>query len=121
MRHAIRAAGWACVALLALLSLLPAEEMVRTGAGGDIEHATAYAGTALLLGLAYRGPVRIAIALVAYAAVLELLQGLSPGRHPALADWLAGAAGSLAGVGAACLAAALWPAVRARRQAPGAG
>ena len=54
-RRAVRLAGWFCVALLAVLSLLPAEEMVRTGIGGRIEHVLAYAGTALLLGLARRG------------------------------------------------------------------
>jgi hypothetical protein len=58
--------------LLAVLSLLPAEEMVRTRLGGHIEHAIAYVGTALLLGLSY--PAwdwkRIAAALVIYAGSL---------------------------------------------------
>ena len=110
-RRAVRLAGWFCVALLAVLSLLPAEEMVRTGIGGRIEHVLAYAGTALLLGLARRGSGRLAACLAAYAATLELLQHFSPGRSPALSDWMASSAGVLAGVGAAYAAAALWPAV----------
>jgi VanZ family protein len=75
--------------------------MVRTSVGGHIEHAVAYAGTALLLGLAYPGLSRIAVALVTYAAVLEVLQNLVPGRHPGLLDWMASSAGVLVGVAAA--------------------
>ncbi len=102
----LRVAAWGCVALLAVLSLLPAEEMVRTGIGGRIEHAVAYAGTTLLARLGYpaRGPGRIAAALVAYAAALELLQDLSPGRRSAIGDWLASSGGVLLGIGVAHLA-----------------
>ncbi|KAA5614644.1 VanZ family protein [Rhodovastum atsumiense] len=97
----IRIAGWACIVVIAVLSLLPAEEMVRTSLGGLIEHALAYAGTTLLLGLSYRRPFRISAAMVAYAAVLEPLQALSPGRNPAVADWAASSVGAL--IGAACV------------------
>src|SRR6516164_1109054 len=37
-----------CLVLLAVLSLLPAEEMVRTGLPGRFEHFVAYAGSAAL-------------------------------------------------------------------------
>jgi VanZ family protein len=104
-----RAAGWACIVLLAMLSLLPADEMVRTTLGGQLEHASAYAGTAVLLELAYRRPVRIAVALLSYAAILELLQHFSPGRHPAVADWIASSVGALAGVVIVSIAAAFYP------------
>jgi VanZ family protein len=61
----------------------------------------AYAGTTFLLGLSY--PTwdwkRLAAALVIYAGVLELLQNFSPGRHPAVLDWLSSAAGVLIGIG----------------------
>jgi VanZ family protein len=96
----LRPTAWSCVILLAILSLLPAEEMVRTSLDGHIEHAMAYAGTALLLGLGY--PAwdwkRIAAALVVYAGILELLQNFSPGRHPAVLDWLSSSAGALIGI-----------------------
>jgi VanZ family protein len=101
-----RAASWVCAVLLAVLSLLPGEDMVRTGLGGYVEHAVAYVGTALLAGLGHRGRHglgRIAAALVAYAGVLEFLQRLSPGRHSAVEDWLASATGALIGVGLARL------------------
>ena len=95
--YRFRPAAWGCVILLAVLSLLPAEEMVRTGLDGHIEHATAYAGTAFLIGWNYPtwGWKPIATALVMYAGALELLQNLSPGRHPAVLDWLASSAGVL--------------------------
>ena len=50
------------------LSLLPAEELVRTSLGGHIEHATAYAGTAFVIGRSYPswGWKWIATALVIY-------------------------------------------------------
>jgi VanZ family protein len=95
--------AWGCVILLAVLSLLPAEEMVRTSLDGHIEHVVACAGTAFLIGVAY--PAwrwqRVAAALVIYAGVLELLQNYSPGRHPALLDWLSSSAGAL--TGAVCI------------------
>ena len=106
----LRPPAWCCVVLLAVLSLLPAEEMVRTGADGHLEHAIAYAGTAFLFGMSYPdwGWKRPAAGLVAYAAVLEVLQTFSPGRHPAAEDWLAGSAGVLLGIGAAIRAGDLW-------------
>jgi VanZ family protein len=98
--HILRPVAWGCVILLAVLSLLPAKEMVRTSLGGHIEHAMAYAGTAFLIGVTY--PAwrwrRIAAALVIYAGVLELLQNYSPGRHPAVLDWFSSSTGALIGI-----------------------
>ncbi len=39
---------WCCVALLAFLSLLPAQDMARTGFPGEVEHFAAYAGSAAI-------------------------------------------------------------------------
>jgi len=92
------------VLLLAILSLLPADEMVRTNLGGHPEHAMAYAGTAAMMGLGYPARLyRSVPLLVVYAGVLELLQRLSPGRHPALEDWLAGFTAAVAGAWAALI------------------
>ena len=105
----LRFAALGCMALIAVLSLLPAEDMVRTGVGGHIEHAAAYAGTALLAGVGFsrHGLGRIAAMLVVYAGVLEPLQHFSPGRHPGLDGWLASSFGVLGGIGLAHCALAL--------------
>lgn len=104
--HLLRPASWGCWLALAVLSLLPAEEMVRTSLGGHVEHAAAYAGAALVTGLAYRARALTGIAalLVLYAAALEGAQRLSPGRHAAVGDWIASSAGVLAGAALAALA-----------------
>jgi VanZ family protein len=105
IRSGLLAAGWGCVGLIAVLSLLPGDEMVRTSLGGHVEHAMAYAGTALLL--SFGSPARktwwIMAGLVAYAGLLEVLQNFSPGRHPAVEDWVASSTGVLVGCAAARL------------------
>src|SRR5215204_742451 len=52
-RLVLRVLAWLCVALIALLSLIPQQMEARTGLPGSIEHAIAYAGTAALLRLGY--------------------------------------------------------------------
>jgi hypothetical protein len=110
---AARLGGWLCIALVAVLSLLPADDLVRTSIGGYAEHAIAYSGTALLLSFGYIAPLRVGLALFAYAGSLELLQTLSPGRHPGLDGWAASSIGVLIGVAAASWLARL--SVRAHR------
>ena len=102
-------AGWLCVIALCILSLTPADEMVRTDLGGRDEHVLAYAVTALLLGLAYSdrtyGLALAGSGLVAYGGALELLQHFSPGRSPAVVDWFASSVGAGIGTVSAWLAA----------------
>jgi VanZ family protein len=95
--------AWACVAAIAPLSLTPAEAVVRTGLGGHVEHAVAYAGTTFLVAAAYGGRARIIIGMLAYAAALEFLQHFSPGRTPSLVDFASGAIGITVGVASATL------------------
>jgi VanZ family protein len=103
MRHHaaawLRFPAWGCVIALAVLSLLPAPDMIRTDAGGHIEHIVAYTGTAVLVAWGYpaAGWQRIVLPLVIYAGILELLQNFSPGRHPAILDWLSSSTGALIG------------------------
>ena len=99
---ALRFGAWGCVLAIAILSLLPAEEMVRTSLGGHIEHAVAYAGTASIMALAYakRRLSSVAAALIVYAGVLEFLQRFSPGRHSSVDDFLASSVGVLIGIAA---------------------
>ena len=96
----LRALTWCCVALLAVLSLLPAQQMVRTGLAGRLEHFIAYAGSAAVAMAGYsasRSSIQIIGGFWVYAGMLEYLQRFSPGRHPSLGDFAASALGALCG------------------------
>jgi VanZ family protein len=98
--RSIRLLTWFCVVLLAVLSLLPAQEMVRTGFPGRVEHIVAYAGSAAIAMAGYgarRGVAQIVAGFWVYAGILEYLQHFSPGRHPAIEDFMASAVGALCG------------------------
>jgi hypothetical protein len=70
----LRVLTWCCVILLAALSLLPAQEMVRTGLPGGLEHFVAYTGSAAIAMAGYgasRGSVQIVGGFWVYAGILE--------------------------------------------------
>jgi hypothetical protein len=93
----LRCAAWLCVGLIAYLSLTPIQ--VRTPAPAGVEHAIAYAGAAGLMALAYpsRSVWLIVGLLAAYSGLMELLQNLSPGRHPGFNGALWSSAGAVVG------------------------
>jgi VanZ family protein len=97
-----RFAAWACIIIVAVLSLVPAEQMTRTGLSGHVEHVLAYVATAFITATAYgeRTIIWVIIALLTYAGVLEFLQRFSPGRTSSLEDYLFSGVGVLIGVGA---------------------
>jgi hypothetical protein len=95
--HAFRVAGWACVVVLAYLSLVLHDMEVRTTLPPGVEHLVAYAGTSGLLALGRRHTARIIVGLVLYSAALELLQSFSPGQHPGLEGTLWSGMGALVG------------------------
>ena len=99
VQTAFRILTWCCVILLAVLSLLPAQDMVRTGIPGELEHFIAYAGSAsiAIAGYGRRGAVRIIGLFWIYAGILEYLQHFSPGRHPSIVDFAASGLGALFG------------------------
>jgi VanZ family protein len=99
VQTSFRILTWFCVILLAVLSLLPAQDMVRTGIPGQIEHFVAYAGSAsiAIFGYGRRGVIRIVGLFWIYAGILEYLQHFSPGRHPSIADFAASALGAFFG------------------------
>jgi VanZ family protein len=108
LQTSFRILTWCCVILLAVLSLLPAQDMVRTGIPGQLEHFVAYAGAAgiAIAGYGRRGGAVPIIGLFwIYAAVLEYLQHFSPGRHPSILDFAMSALGALFGGLAAALIA----------------
>ena len=106
-KTASRFLAWGCNAAVALLSLTPAEQMLRTGLSGHVEHVLAYAGTAFITAMAFaeRGLSRIALALLAYAGSLEFLQLFSPGRTSSIWDFMFSGMGVLMGIGAYALLA----------------
>ena len=100
LRTSLRLLTWGCVIVLGFLSLLPAEDMVRTGFPGQLEHFAAYAGPGAIAMAAYglnRRGGRVIGCLWLYAGVLEYLQNFSPGRHPAVEDFAASVLGALCG------------------------
>jgi VanZ family protein len=107
-KTAIRLALWACIAVIALLSLAPADMIARpeqggyTELGGPADHMMGYAAAAFLAAITCneRGMALIALAFLAGAGALEWLQQLSPGRTSSLEDFIFSAAGVLVGVAA---------------------
>ena len=92
---------WACVGVLAVLSLTPGDDMVRTGAPGQFEHFVAYLGTTAVACFGYGrriGVIQVAALLIGYAGLLEIGQIWVPARHSDVIDFAAGSAGVAAGV-----------------------
>lgn len=105
-----RVGAAACLIALPLLSLLPADQIERTGAGKNLEHFIAYFGTGLLLTLGIADPRRrllAALALVALAGTLEVAQSFTLTRSSELAQFLGGASGASAGLLAGTMCRAL--------------
>jgi VanZ family protein len=95
-----RVGTWCCLVVLAVLSLLPVEEMVRTGFPGGVEHFVAYFGSAAIAMAGYgrsRGGLQIVGGFWIYAGILEYLQRFSPGRHSTIEDFAVSAVGALCG------------------------
>lgn len=95
-------AAFACVLIIVVLSLLPAEEMPRTGIPDGTDHFIAYWGTGGLMALAFRGRGAVlllaGLALVGLGGLMEVLQQLSPGRSTTWSDFLMSGGGALAGL-----------------------
>jgi VanZ family protein len=97
----LRAAGWACIAALIILSLVPGGERPHTGLPGQIEHVIAYCGTAAVLGLGYsttKARFGLVGMLALLAVVLEMAQQWIPGRHSQFIDFAASSAGACLGM-----------------------
>jgi len=104
---ALSVAGLGYVAV-ALLSWLPAAYRPHIVVVSDkLEHALAYLLLGALTAIAARRTLNaswLALAIVAYAGVLELGQLLIPSRVASVGDFVASAAGAIVGV----LIASLW-------------
>ena len=80
----------ACITALCVLAWLPGNEVRRTPLGGHAEHALAYFGTTIVMGLAFQRRIRLDVQcalLTLYAAILEVGQLYSPDRHASVGDF----------------------------------
>ena len=96
----LRIAFIGCLVALITLAWLPEKAVTRTILGGHAEHFIAYLGTAIVMGLAFHRSPRLAvqcILLIVYAAILEVGQLYSPGRHASVQDLAFSSAGVVTG------------------------
>jgi VanZ family protein len=98
-----RAAGYAAILLIGVLSLVPGALRPETGAPGQFEHFVAYLGAATFLALGsdkasqrWQG-----LWLVPFAAALEIAQHFVPGRHSRFSDFAVSSVGAILGIIAA--------------------
>lgn len=119
LKSTSRFLAWGCIIALAVLSLMPSEQMMRTGLSGRVEHLMAYAGTACIAAMAFaeRGLFRLILALLIYAGSLEFLQRFSPGRTSSILDFMFSGSGVFLGAGAFALLAK-WLSTEANGQRP---
>jgi VanZ family protein len=99
--------GAILIAAIAADSLVPVAWQVRTGLHWLTEHFLAYFAVTFIICLAFQRPAIVAGRLMAFAAIMEALQGLTSDRIPDLPTAFCGAAGVVAGALLADLAIGL--------------
>jgi VanZ family protein len=105
MLRSFRTIAWLLVILLTLMSIAPPWLRPSTDLSHNVEHFAALFVTGLTFGLGYgRRPVMVALILVLFCAVIEIVQLFVPGRHSRLSDFIVDAAAAMAGVAVAFLA-----------------
>ena len=93
-----RAAGWLGVAFTLVVSLMPPALDDSQGHADKIVHLAGYAVlTFWWAQLVVRARWKLAVLVVLFGVAVELLQGLTPNRHPDPLDVLANSAGVLLG------------------------
>ena len=97
-RNPWRVAAWSMAVFVLAISLLPLSvpEVIAAAGTDKLVHVALYGTLMLCFAQAYDRPAlrpRIAVALLAYGGLIELLQGLTPTRSASLADLLANAIG----------------------------
>jgi len=94
-----RAFAWSMIAIIVILSLVPASLRPITGVPHKVEHFAIFALCGLAFGLGYRTAGLVeGLTLVMFAAGIELLQLIVPGRHARLSDFAVDAFASCVGV-----------------------
>ncbi|RVU36784.1 VanZ family protein [Hwanghaeella grinnelliae] len=99
---AARLGFWLVLAAVTVLSLLPLQFAVQSGASDKIEHFVAYAALTAAGRIGYRdrpGPLMLAAAIVVYGIAIEIAQSFIPGRMMSGWDVFANTTGVLIGLG----------------------
>lgn len=108
-RRVFHFGAWACMALIALLSLVPGRVQLNTGAPGVVEHMLAYLGAGILLSLIYpRKRLLVLAVLVACSVLFEVVQAFVPGRFASRYDAAASTLGAILGVAMVALFSRLY-------------
>lgn len=100
-----RPAAWFLAVVITVLSLVPPEFRLETGAPHDLEHFAIFAATGFAFGLGYSRPRLVMVALVIFAGAIELAQTFVPGRHARLSDFIVDAVAMCVAVAAASIVA----------------
>ena len=102
MKRLSQVLAWVLVFGIVGLSIVPPDDRVVTDLPRSFEHLSIFLLTGAAFGLGYpdRYPMQ-SIALVLFAAAVELVQVWVPGRHPRLSDFAAGVLGLGLGIGLA--------------------
>jgi VanZ family protein len=96
LKPVFQAIFWAYLALITYLSLLPSEFMPGISVWDKIQHCGAYFVMSILVAPLCQKRQHLVIAclgIIGYSGVMELLQGLSPGRDGSWLDMLANSLG----------------------------
>jgi VanZ family protein len=109
----VRALFWIACAAVAVLTLMPSEQLPTAlfSWWDKLQHALAFGTLALLGGLAY-SPLRAAAGVLIFGVAIEIVQEASGWRHGDVVDALADGVGVAAG-----LIVATWLSRRSRRHA----
>jgi VanZ family protein len=96
---AARVTGWLLAAIIAVLSFLPPWLRPQTPMPHGLEHFAIFAITGFVFGIGYsRRPVLVMVALVIFAATIEIAQLFVPDRHARLSDFIVDALALCLGV-----------------------
>ena len=104
MKRLSQILAWVLICGIVGLSIVPPGYRVITDLARPLEHLSIFLLTAVAFGLGYPEPYPLqSIALVLFAAAVELVQVWVPGRHARLSDFAAGIVGLGLGTGLALL------------------
>jgi VanZ family protein len=102
------------IVVVAIFAFTPGDSAPSLGVSDKVDHVTAFAALAWTGVLAFdpaaRTRLRLALALVGYGVVIELVQTQIPGRFAEFADVVADGVGITVGLAVAVGLRRLWPA-----------